>query len=108
MELRDFFTPKEIEAMKEKIIERAAFANFMVDHTIKEDGSITDTYRSLAPDIQSAIEQETVKQVKEYVREVVDTVAKERVAAAVDRFSAALCDQLDKIASKTNWYWSIK
>ena len=64
--------------------------------------------RSIEHSIKKVIEEETVKQVKEYVREVVDTVAKERIAAAVDRFSAALCYQLDKIAAKTNWYLTVK
>ncbi len=108
MELRDFFTPDEIEAMKERIIKETCLSNFLVDVTVLEtDGEVYE-YRKVAPKIEAVIREETAKQVKEYVKEVVNKVAKERVAEAVDGFSKRLCDQLDKIADKTNWYWSIK
>ena len=108
MELRDFFTEAEIRSMKERIIRETSLSQFLVKTEYKnEDGDI-EKYNSLDPMIRSVIEKETVKQVRDYVREIVNTVAKERVAAAVDKFSQALCNQLDEIAKKTNWYWSIK
>jgi hypothetical protein len=108
MELREFFTDKEIEAMKERIIRETSLARFLVKTEYQDQDGSKSTYNSLEPRIMEAIRDETVQQVKAYVREVVNTVAKERVAASVDNFSKQLCEQLDKIADKTNWYWSIK
>ena len=107
MELRDFFTDEEIRSMKERIIRETCLARFLTQETrTYEDGTICK-YSSIHPKIEEIIRDETVKQVKEYVKEIVDKVAKERVASAVDKFSDRLCDQLKKIADKTNWYWSI-
>jgi hypothetical protein len=108
MELRDFFTDTEIRVMKERIIKETCLATFITstEHTY-EDGEKVK-YNRITPMIEEIIREETVKQVKAYVQEIVNTVAKERVAAAVDNFSKRLCEQLEKIADKTNWYWSIK
>ncbi len=108
MDLRDFFSDKEIEVMKERIIRETCLARFIVKTEYVDGDGSKSTYNSIEPSIKTVIEQETIRQVKEYVREVVNTVAKERVAAAVDQFSKRLCEQLEKIADKTNWYWSIK
>lgn len=108
MEIRDFFTETEIRAMKERIVRETCLANFLVKADVTYEDGETATINRLTPDIERVIREETVKQVKEYVREIVTTVAKERVAAAVDKFSANLCSQLEKIADKTNWYWSVK
>ena len=108
MELRDFFTDDEIRTMKERIIKEATLANYLVDTTHTYPDGTIDKQKKLTYEISEVIREETVKQVREYVREVVNTVAKERVAAAVDKFSDGLCKQLEKITEKTNWYWSIK
>lgn len=108
MELREFFSKEEIATMKERIIRETCLSHFLVDTEYADSDGSKERYKSLAPDIKRVIENETSLQVKQYVREVVNTVAKERVAAAVDNFSKRLCEQLEKIADKTNWYWSIK
>ena len=108
MELRDFFTDVEIRAMKERIVRETCLSHFMQSEEVTNEDGYKTKYYSIAPEIRRVIEEETVKQIREYVREVVNTVAKERVAAAVDKFSERLCDQLGKIADKTNWYWSVK
>jgi len=108
MELRDFFTDKEIKAMQEKIIKEASLTAFLEeDNGLYSDG---DTYSrcNIAPKIEAAIRDVTTVEVRSHVKSVVEEVAKERVAAAVERFTQNLCDQLDKITEKTNWYWSIK
>jgi hypothetical protein len=108
MELRDFFSEEEIRVMKERIIRETSLSHFLVDTEYVDSDGSKSKFKSLDPKIKQVIEQETVAQVKAYVREVVNTVAKERVAASIDNFSKRLCDQLEKIADKTNWYWSIK
>lgn len=108
MEVRDFFTQEEIRAMKDRIVRETCLSNFLATQKIVDQDGTEQTYHKIGPDLEAVIRDETVKQVKEYVREVVNTVAKEHVAASVDKFAAGLCAQLDKIAEKTNWYWSIK
>lgn len=107
MELRDFFTKQEIEEMKKKIIEQTALYAFLTTQDVPEDGKIYK-YHVLAEHIQRAVKQQTVDIVKDYTKEIIHTVAKEKVSAAVEKFTANLCDQLDKITAKTSWYWSIK
>lgn len=108
MELRDFFTDKEISAMKQKIIKEVALSMFLIEESGTYDDGETYTRRSIAPKIEEAIRDATVVEVKSYVKEVVNAVVKERVSVAVEKFTKNLCDQLDKITEKTNWYWSIK
>jgi len=83
MELRDFFTQAEIRAMKDRIVREACLANFLTTQKIINEDGTEETYRKIGPDLEAVIRDETVRQVKEYVREVVNTVAKERVTASV-------------------------
>lgn len=108
MEIRDFFTEKEIAEMKEKIIERAGIYHFIVEKEVEtsEDGPYK--YRELQREIQTAVRDETVKLVKEYVHQIIEAAVKSRVTDAVNQFTQRLVDQLAKITEKTNWYWSIK
>ena len=107
MEIRDFFTDKEISEMKEKIVERTGVYHFLVEKEGRdEDGPYK--IRELQVDIEAAVRDETVKLVKEYVHQIIEAAVKSRVTDAVNKFTQRLVDQLDKITEKTNWYWSIK
>ena len=107
MELRDFFTEKEVEEMKVKIIEQTAVYAFLIENEVQErDGPYK--YYTLQSDIEAAVRDETVKLVKEYVHQIIEAAVKSRVTDAVNKFSQNLVDQLDKITQKTNWHWSIK
>jgi hypothetical protein len=108
MEIREFFTEKEIRSMKERIIKECCFNHFISKQEyIEEDGSKVE-YKSLAPEIKSIIKQEVDNQLREYVKEIINEIVKDKVKLAVQKFTKNLCDQLDKITAKTNWYWSIK
>jgi len=108
MEIREFFSDKEIDTMKERIIRETCLSRFLVKTSYTDSDGSKETYNAIEPELRKVIEIETVKQIKQYVKDVIDAVVKERASAAVDRFSKNLCDQLDKITEKTNWYWSIK
>lgn len=107
MEIRDFFTDKEIEKMKERIIEQAGLYAFIVqEERDDEDGP----YKAhvLEYKIREAVQEETVKLVKDYVKKIIEATVKERVTDAVNKFTQNLVDQLTKITEKTSWHWSIK
>lgn len=106
MDLRDFFTKQEIEEMKKKIIEQTVSYAFLTTTDIPENGEIYK-HHTLTKHIQAAVKQQTIDMVKNYTKEFVHTIAKEKISAATEKFTANLCDQLDKITAKTNWYWSI-
>ncbi len=107
MEIRDFFTPQEIEEMKAKIIEQAGLYHFIVEkESTDDDGPYK--YKVLESKIKEAVEKETVALVKEYTRQIIEATVKARVTDAVNAFTQRLVDQLTKITEKTNWYWSIK
>lgn len=112
MELRDFFTEAEIHGMKERIVKETSLACFMVDNTVKYPDGEEALYRSVEPTIKTEIHNhckaEIESFVKQTIKEVIHNVIQEKVTKAAERFTENLCNQLDRITEKTNWYWSIK
>jgi len=108
MEIREFFTIEEINSMKKRIIKECSLTNFLVKTEYTNEDGDKETYKSLTPDIKSVIKNETDRQIKEYVKQVINETVRDKIQIAVEKFSKNLCDQLEKITTKTNWYWSIK
>ncbi len=107
MELREFFTEKEIEEMKQKIILRVSSFAFLDEKGgMDEDGKYI--YRQLSNSVNAAVKKQVDEIMVEFTREIINTVVKDRVATAAESFVTNLVDQLEKITNKTNWYWSIK
>ena len=108
MEIRDFFTEKEVAEMKERIIEQAGLYHFLVkeDKHDRDEGPYQVTVLDYV--IKEAVREQTVLLVKEYVHQIIEATVKARVTDAVNAFTQRLVDQLSKITEKTNWYWSIK
>jgi hypothetical protein len=112
MELRDFFTESEIRAMKERIVRETSLNYFLTEKSVCYEDGETGTYKSLQPEIKREIFSAIDKDVKEFVastlKDILHKIVKEKVETATEKFTNRLCDQLDKITEKTNWYWSIK
>jgi len=108
MELRDFFTEVEIRSMKERIVRDACRSNFMNKLETTDEDGVKQVYWGLNTELKSTIRDETVKLIKDHVKEVINDTVKDKVSIAVERFTKNLCEQLDKITEKTNWYWSVK
>ena len=112
MELREFFTNEEIEAMKDRIVKETSLSYFVTEKEVTEkDGSVC-RYREVVPTIEKKIQQIIDKEVEGFLRstikDLIHSIVKDKVSAATEKFTQRLCDQLDKITNKTNWYWSIR
>ena len=111
MELRDFFTENEIRAMKERIVTETSLTYFLTENKVEYSDGETTTYKALQPKIEAKIYSLIEKEIKAYVEttlhDILHKIVTEKVEAATEKFTHRLCDQLDKITEKTNWYWSL-
>jgi hypothetical protein len=108
MDIREFFTDKEIRSMKDRIVREACLLNFTVSEETTDEDGYKSKRHTLAPEIKQVIKEETNKLMQEYTRELIREIVKDKTTIAVEKFTQNLCDQLDKITAKTNWYWSVK
>lgn len=112
MDLRDFFSEAEIRAMKARIVRETSLNYFLAERKYVDEDGVEETYKALAPDIQREIKSIIDNEVKAFiqteVKRILHEIVTEKVAKAADRFTQRLCDQMDKITDKTNWYWSIR
>ena len=112
MELREFFTNEEIEAMKDRIVKETSLSYFVSEkELIREDGC-TIRYKEVVPAIEKKIQQIVDKEIEDFLKttlkNLIHGIVKDKISAATEKFTQTLCDQLDEITDKTNWYWSIR
>ena len=112
MDLREFFTDSEIRAMKERIVRECSLSYFLTETKVDYEDGESSIYKSLEPKIRVEIKNQIEDEVKAYVnitlKDILHNTVTEKVTKATERFTNTLCDQLDKITEKTNWYWSIR
>ena len=112
MDARGLFTKEEISAIKERIVHSVSLHYFLTTKKVQdpEEGEIE--FQTIQPRLQKEIErivdEELKSFVKNYLKDIVHGIVKDRVQKSVERFTQKLCDQLEKITTKTNWYWSIR